>query len=237
MMVRGREVGMGQPTYVIAELGTNHRGDLKKALELVETIGPSGVDAVKFQAFTKDELLFCPYEGDEKRIEYWNTTVMSFSDWGTVADCCHDLNTDFILSVFQPSAMALLEHCDAAKVASRAVETFPYDRTDLPLFISLGMVNYPSQYVPMGQRVMLNCVSDYPTDLGKAMAKVQAAPVDRGISDHSGTIYPGMYAITRRLPALEVHVSPFGWELGRDSQVEIDPRALSQLMIMRNALP
>ena len=35
--------------YIIAEIGINHNGDLKIALELIEKSHEAGVDAVKFQ--------------------------------------------------------------------------------------------------------------------------------------------------------------------------------------------
>ena len=36
-------------TYIIAEIGINHNGDLNTALELIEKSKEAGVDAVKFQ--------------------------------------------------------------------------------------------------------------------------------------------------------------------------------------------
>ena len=36
-------------TYIIAEIGINHNGDMKLAKELIRTAARSGCDAVKFQ--------------------------------------------------------------------------------------------------------------------------------------------------------------------------------------------
>ena len=42
-------VGDGESVYVIAEVGINHDGDMKKAVKLVEEAKKSGANAVKLQ--------------------------------------------------------------------------------------------------------------------------------------------------------------------------------------------
>jgi len=42
-----RAVGPGEPTYVIAEAGSNHNGDLGTAKALIDVAVEAGADAVK----------------------------------------------------------------------------------------------------------------------------------------------------------------------------------------------
>ncbi len=49
-----REVGEGQRTYVIAEIGINHNGDLEVAKKLIDAAALAGCDAVKFQKRTPE---------------------------------------------------------------------------------------------------------------------------------------------------------------------------------------
>ena len=49
-----RWVGEGYPTYVVAEIGINHNGDLSIAKDLMQAAKHAGVDAVKFQKRTPE---------------------------------------------------------------------------------------------------------------------------------------------------------------------------------------
>ena len=42
--------------YVIAELGSNHNGDMEIAKKLIQEAKESGADCVKFQSWTKDTI-------------------------------------------------------------------------------------------------------------------------------------------------------------------------------------
>ena len=60
---------MGQPCFVIAELGNNHQGDYQTAKRMVKAAADAGVQAVKFQKRTIEHLyntamLGMPYGGD-----------------------------------------------------------------------------------------------------------------------------------------------------------------------------
>src|ERR1700694_1038879 len=45
-------IGEGQPSFIIAEIGINHNGDLDIAKRLISVAVASGCDAVKFQKRT-----------------------------------------------------------------------------------------------------------------------------------------------------------------------------------------
>src|SRR5881227_2711654 len=50
-------IGGGTPTLIIAEIGVNHDGSLRRALELVELAAACGADAVKLQVFSAAALM------------------------------------------------------------------------------------------------------------------------------------------------------------------------------------
>src|SRR3978361_1829389 len=49
-----KQLGPGQPCYVIAEIGINHNGDIDLAKRLISVAVAAGCDAVKFQKRTVD---------------------------------------------------------------------------------------------------------------------------------------------------------------------------------------
>ena len=48
-------VGDNHPCFVVAEIGSNHNQDMNLALESIDAVADSGVDAVKFQTFKASE--------------------------------------------------------------------------------------------------------------------------------------------------------------------------------------
>ena len=60
-------------TFIIAEIGINHNGDLKIAKELIQTAKTCGCNAVKFQKRTID-IVYSNEELNSLRDSPWGTT-------------------------------------------------------------------------------------------------------------------------------------------------------------------
>ena len=76
--IGGRAVGAGEPTWVIAEIGINHNGDLELAKQLIDVAATAGCDAVKFQKRTP-ELCVPPEQRDLMRETPWG--VMTYLEY------------------------------------------------------------------------------------------------------------------------------------------------------------
>ncbi len=50
-------IGPGYPTYVIAEVGVNHKGSLEAAKRLIDEARRAGADAIKFQTYKAEKLV------------------------------------------------------------------------------------------------------------------------------------------------------------------------------------
>jgi N-acetylneuraminate synthase len=112
----------------------------------------------------------------------------------------------------------------------------------LPILISTGM----STYAEIGaivrecraagaEPVLLQCTSMYPTPPERLGLNVLdelrsrfACPV--GLSDHSGTIYPGLAAVGLGAVALEVHLTFSRGMFGPDAPVSLEPSELRTLV-------
>ena len=91
-------------TYVIAEIGINHNGDLNLAKELIVTAKSSGCDAVKFQKRDID-LVYTKEELDAYRESPWGTTnreqkmglEFNIEQYKELESFSNDLGLDFIV--------------------------------------------------------------------------------------------------------------------------------------------
>jgi len=54
--INGREISIDSPTYFIADVASNHDGDMERARELIWLAKEAGADAVKFQHFKANKL-------------------------------------------------------------------------------------------------------------------------------------------------------------------------------------
>ena len=49
MEIKGRKIGKGFPTYIIAEMSANHAGDISRAKEIICAAKEAGADCIKIQ--------------------------------------------------------------------------------------------------------------------------------------------------------------------------------------------
>lgn len=195
-------------TYIIAEAGTCHADAdpdrrFTKAQEYVAQAKHAGADAVKFQWFNNpiEDDFFCWIDGDNARQGRWEDSVMSFGDWRVVKNYADDLGIMLLASAFQHSTVEWLNKLEipATKVASRAAKNFPYGNATGPFLISTGMPGYPLFIGPNDPRaIYLECEANYPSTTPWR---------DRftGFSDHSGTPWRAIDAISRGCKLIELH--------------------------------
>ena len=56
IQINNRYIGLGQPTYIIAEMSANHGQHFDQAVAIVKAAKAAGADAVKLQTYTPDTL-------------------------------------------------------------------------------------------------------------------------------------------------------------------------------------
>ena len=99
-------------TYVIAEIGVNHNGDINKAKKLINIAKKIGADCVKFQAYKSNEIVLknCDLANYQKKLRFKNQFDM-LKKYELSEKQLIDLNNfskkkkiDFMLSVFDISS-------------------------------------------------------------------------------------------------------------------------------------
>jgi len=229
--VNHREVGPGRPCYIVAEVAQAHDGSLGTAHAYIDAIARAGADAVKFQTHlaaaesTPGEpfrVKFSPQ--DATRYEYWKRLEFTESQWRALADHARQRGLEFLSTPFSGFAVELLQRIGmpAWKVGSGEVTNLPMLRqmatTGQPVLLSSGMATWQELDAAVAtvrnagaEVALLQCTTAYPCPAEKVGLNVLEelrrryhCPV--GLSDHSGTTYASLAAVTLGANLLEVHV-------------------------------
>src|SRR5258708_23193316 len=124
-----RQIGPGQATFVIAEIGVNHDGSLARALELVKIAADCGADAVKLQIFRASELLhksaqFAKYQKDnveaDHPIEMLRRYELGADQIAQIVRKARECRLIPVATPFSPSDVEVIESLNlpAIKIAS-----------------------------------------------------------------------------------------------------------------------
>jgi len=221
-----------QRCLVIGEVAQAHDGSLGTAHAYIDAIAKAGAGAVKFQTHiasaesTPQEPWRVRFSyQDASRYEYWKRMEFTEEQWLGLKRHAEEKGLEFLSSPFSLEAARMLLRIGmkAWKVASGEVGNAPLfafmAETRLPMMISTGMsaigeidaavARVQSAGVPLA---VMQCTSAYPCPpekVGLNMLEIfrsrYACAV--GLSDHSGTIFPGLAAATLGAELLEVHVT------------------------------
>lgn len=253
--IGNRVIGDGKPCLVIAEIAQAHDGSLGMAHAYIDAVARAGADAVKFQTHiaaaesTPGEPWRVKFSlQDATRYDYWKRMEFSEEQWRGLKNHAEERGLLFLSSPFSVEAVELLQRVGVAawKVASGEVTNAllleRMARSGLPMLLSTGMsalgeideaVKWiQSRRLPL---VVLQATSMYPTPPEKVGLNMIPILRERygclvGLSDHSGTIYPGLAAVTMGIQALEVHVTMSREMFGPDVTSSITTSELRQLL-------
>jgi N,N'-diacetyllegionaminate synthase len=240
---------------VIGEVALSHDGSLGLAHAFIDAIAEAGADAVKFQTHiasaesTPAEPFRVKFSRqDASRYDYWKRMEFSENEWRGLATHCEERNVLFISSPFSFEAIDLLQRVGQPlwKIASGEVSNVPLlDRvldTGKPVLLSTGMSSLAetdaavARVKARGSTVgVLQCTTAYPCPPERV--GLNLIPVYRerygcwvGLSDHSGTIYPGLAGVALGLDVLEVHVALSREMFGPDVIASVTTAELRQLV-------
>jgi len=226
---------------IIAEIGQNHNGDMKLAIELIRQAKKNGADAAKFQLYDARRLF--PKENNPW-YEYNCQTELTFEQANVLNDSCKKLGIEFVASVFDIERVDWLEKIGVKryKIASRSINDAQLIKrladTGKPLIISLGMWEDESFPVISTQAKVdfLYCVSKYPAQLSDMYLKKVDFGVYAGLSDHTIGRSAAMAAFARGAEIVEKHFTLDKAMYGPDHAGSMDPEDLLALNNFRNDL-
>lgn len=244
-----------QRCLIIAEIAQAHDGSLGMAHAFIDAVADAGADAIKFQTHIAAaestplepwRVKFSPQ--DETRYDYWKRMEFTEDQWHGLKAHADARSLAFISSPFSLEAVELLKRVGvvAWKVASGEVFSpmmlEAMTDTGLPILLSTGMASMSeidravdlvkAHGAPL---VVLQCTTAYPCPPEKIGLNLIPLFKERygtavGLSDHSGTIYPGLAALVLGVDVLEVHVTLSREMFGPDVVASLTTGELRQLV-------
>ena len=249
--IAGRQIGPGQPPYVIAEMSGNHNGELKRALALIEAAAAAGADAVKLQTYTADTMTI-DHDSKEFRIEggLWDgKTLYELYEWAHTPWEWHEalfargreLGLAVFSSPFDATAVDFLE-ADFIESFTGWLHTDKVASTGKPMIISTGMADLEEIGEAMetarrhgsGEIVLLHCISGYPTPAEEANLRTLPDLAERfdavaGLSDHTLGPEVPIAAVALGAHVIEKHFTLGRADGGPDAAFSLEPQELKQL--------
>ncbi len=218
--------------FVIGEVAQSHDGSLGACFAYAKAVADAGGHAVKFQTHIA-EAESTPGEPwrvkfskqDVTRYEYWQRMEFTPENWKDLKEYVESLGLVFMSSAFSFEAVDLLDELgmEVWKLASGEINNYPLleriAQTGKPVIISSGMSYWEEldKAVELFKKAevpyaIMQCTSAYPCPPEEVGLNVIPEMKNRydcpvGLSDHSGTIYPGLAGAALGMDMLEVHIT------------------------------
>jgi len=229
---------------IIAEIGSVHDGDIKKALTLVKSASKAGADLIKFQMHIAEEetLVDAPspsYFTKEKRFDYFKRTAFSLKEWKLIKKECEKFGKEFLCSPFSEKAIDYLEILKVKKYKVPSGELTNISlleklkKTKKHIILSTGMSSW--EEIDIAVRILkknfsiLQCSSIYPCPNDKVginvineFKKKYNCPV--GFSDHTLGFSASFAAAANGATIIEKHFTLSKKMYGSDAKNSMEPK-------------
>jgi len=253
MRIGERQIGVGEPCYVVAEMSANHNGSLARALDIVRAAKQAGADALKLQTYTADTLTIdCDNEyfrlGDHALWggkNLYQLYLEAYTPWEWHSELkaeAERIGIELFSTPFDETAVDFLESHEvpAHKVASFEMIDVPLlekiGATGKPVIMSTGMATFEEISLAVRtlrengckELALLKCTSAYPADpeemnLRAMPALGEAFGTAFGLSDHTMGSTVAVAAVALGASIVESHFTLCRKDGGADAGFSTEP--------------
>lgn len=245
---------MSNEVFIIAEIGQAHEGSLGILHSYIDALASTGVNAIKFQTHIAEaeSSIHEPFRvkfsyEDKTRYDYWKRMEFTFDQWKEIKQHCDEVGVEFMSSPFSNMSVEWLEEIGVKryKIGSGEITNFlmleKIAKTGKEIILSSGMSSFSELddtinfLKPFGNEIkILQCTTKYPTqpeDIGLNVINElkQRYNITVGLSDHSGTIYPSLAAVSLGAKVLEFHAVFDKRMFGPDSKSSLTIKEIEEL--------
>ncbi len=252
--IADRWVGEGYPTYVVAEIGINHNGDLELAKRMIQAAKDSGVDAVKFQKRTPELCVPEEQKGQMRETPWGYITYLDYrykvefgeAEYREIERFCKEIGITWFTSVWDARSVDFMEAFEPVcyKIPSAMLTDHALLRhlraTGRPLILSTGMstmeeIREAVEVVGTDKLVITHATSTYPcdpTELNLLMIRTlkKEFPVPVGYSGHEVGLIPSVVAASLGACMVERHITLDRAMWGSDQAASVEPGGFERMV-------
>lgn len=247
-------------TFIIAEAGVNHNGDIAMAKQLVDEAVAAGADAVKFQSFIANELATptaqkAAYQIEstvnESQFDMLKRLELTQGMHEILIPYCKEKNIMFLSTPFGLQSIKLLEQfgLEIFKIPSGGITDLPFlrsiGRLKKKVIISTGMATFDEVQkaldvlmqsgTPKTDITILHCTTDYPTRMEHVNLMAMVTMRDRlgvavGYSDHTPGVEVPIAAVALGANVIEKHFTLNRNLPGPDHKASLEPAELRTMV-------
>jgi len=249
-----KTIGVGEPVYVIAEIGINHNGDIEIAKQLMDVAVETGCDAVKFQKRTPEicvpeEQKSIPRDtpwGTMTYFEYKKRIEFEQSEFEQIDTYAKKIGIDWFASPWDVPSVDFLEsfNVPCQKIASACLTDSELlsavNKTKTTTILSTGMSSMPEIDKAVGllnnvPLAIAQATSTYPAEASElnlraiqTFAEKYKVPV--GYSGHERGLQVTIAAVALGATFIERHITLDRSMWGTDHSASLEPEGLKKLV-------
>lgn len=239
-------VGKKYPTFIIAEAGVNHNGNVLLAKKLIDASVDAGANAVKFQTYVTEKLVsnkLLP-----RMFKMLKKYELAPHIFGELKDYSKSNNIIFCSTPFDFSSVDLLENIGVQfyKIGSGDIDNLPLlthvAKKKKPILLSSGMSSnkeiseaLSSMYRFNNKITLLHCTSIYPAKIGDANLNLiqrlgEKYDILTGYSDHTLGIEASLAAVCLGACIIEKHITLDNKMKGPDHKTSLNPNDFKKMI-------
>ena len=256
LLISERRIGVGEPCFIIAEIGNNHNGSLDLAMSLIDAAAAAGADCAKFQMRDMGQLYANSGDSNDMASDLGTQYTLDLLERFQLSDDdlfrCFDYTLSRgLIPLCTPWDSESLKKLDHWGMAGYKVASADFTNHDLlsaiaatgkPLLASTGMAT--EQEINAGIRhlrqlgtpfALLHCNSTYPTPFKdvnlrylRRLAELAEAPV--GYSGHERGYAVPIAAIPLGASVIEKHITLDPSMEGNDHKVSLRPQEFTAMV-------
>lgn len=253
-------IGDQASPLVVAEIGANHDGDIKKAEQMVRSAVAAGAKAIKFQTYTAEELVADPQRivttglpGQEQQESIGNLfqrLTLPREAHSALFQLAQELGVEAFSTPFSEAGVDFLMELNVPcfKVAASDVNHLPMLRqiaqTGKPVLLSLGKCTLAEADTAVTtllnhgctQLCLMHCISQYPAPIEEMNLRVIPTLAHLypecviGFSDHSLGTTAAIASVALGAKVIEKHVTLNCNDVGPDHWFSLDMTQLQALI-------